>query len=70
MMSRVNGARFIHLPVLGSLLLLAACAGGQAPRANCFSFAERPNEVTVSTMGADVSRASDPCAFTLIGTAG
>lgn len=68
-MSRVNGARFIHLPVLGSLLLLAACAGGQAPRANCFSFAERSAGVTVSTMGGEVSRASDPCAFTLIGAA-
>lgn len=68
-MFRVNGARLIHLPVLGSLLLLAACAGGQAPRANCFSFAERPSRVTVSTMGGEVSRAADPCAFTLIGVA-
>lgn len=68
-MSRVNGARFIHLPVLGSLLLLAACAGGQAPRANCFSFAERAAGVTVLTMGGEVSRAADPCAFTLIGVA-
>lgn len=68
-MSRVNGARFIYLPVLGSLLLLAACASGQAPRANCFSFAERSTGVTVSTMGGEVSRAADPCAFTLIGAA-
>lgn len=68
-MSHVNGARFIHLPILGSLLLLAACAGGQAPRANCFSFAERPSGVTVSTMGGEVSRAVDPCTFTLIGAA-
>ncbi|WP_148292721.1 hypothetical protein [Paracoccus aminophilus] len=68
-MSRVTGARFLHLPVLGSLLLLAACAGGQAPRANCFSFVERPSRVTVSTMGGEVSRAADPCAFTLIGAA-
>ena len=68
-MSRVTGARFLHLPVLGSLLLLAACAGGQAPRANCFSFVERPSGVTVSTMGGEVSRAADPCAFTLIGVA-
>ena len=66
-MSRVNGARFIYLPVLGSLLLLAACAGGQVPRANCFSFTERPSGVTVSTMGGEVTRAADPCAFTLLG---
>ncbi|WP_112312932.1 hypothetical protein [Pseudogemmobacter bohemicus] len=66
-MSRVNGFRFTHLPVLSSLLLLAACAGGQAPRANCFSFAERPSGVTVSTMGGEVARAADPCAFTLLG---
>lgn len=68
-MSRVNGARFIYLPVFSSLLLLAACAGGQAPRANCFSFADRSTGVTVSTMGGEVSRAADPCAFTLIGAA-
>ena len=66
-MSRVNGARFIYLPVLGSLLLLAACASGQAPRANCFSFAESSTGVTVSTMGGEVARASDPCSFTLLG---
>ena len=66
-MSRVKSARFTHLPVLGSLLLLAACAGGQAPRANCFSFTERPSGVTVSTMGGEVTRAADPCAFTLLG---
>ena len=66
-MSRVTGARFLHLPVLGSLLLLAACAGGQAPRANCFSLIERPSGVTVSTMGGEVARAPDLCAFTLIG---
>lgn len=66
-MFRVSGFRFTHLPVLGSLLLLAACAGGQAPRANCFSLIERPSGITVSTMGGEVARAADPCAFTLLG---
>lgn len=55
------------LPLLASLLLLSACAGGQAPRANCFSFAAAPGHSTVSTMGAEVTRAADPCDFTLIG---
>lgn len=66
-MSRVKSARLFHLPVLGSLLLLAACAGGQAPRASCFSFAERPTGVTISTMGGEVAWVSDPCSFTLLG---
>lgn len=59
--------RAASLSLPGLFLLLAACAGGQAPRANCFSFAEQAPEVTVSTMGAGVSRSATPCEFTTLG---
>ena len=68
-MYRSPGCGLAPVPLLGSLLLPTACAGGQAPQANCFSFAAAPARATVSTMGAEVTRASDPCAFALIGGA-
>ena len=68
-MDCVTRCRFVLLPLPGLFLLLAACAGGEAPRANCFSFAERAQKVTVSTMGAEFSQRAAPCEFTILGAA-
>lgn len=64
--------RFCALPrsLCGAgLLLLAACAKGEAPAPNCFATPAPVPTVTLSTKGSPTGLVSGPCAFRLISDA-
>jgi len=66
-MDRILRRHAAALTLPGLFLFLAACATGQAPQANCFSFMEPAPQLTLSTKGSEDSRTAEPCSFTAIG---
>jgi hypothetical protein len=61
--------------LLGLGLTLTACAQHNPQQANCFNFREAPAQagaaaVTISTMGAAVTRRDTACDFVLLGAGG
>jgi len=60
--------------LLGLGLTLTACAQHNPAQANCFNFRDAParsaSAVTVSTMGAEVTRRDTACDFVMLGAGG